>query len=110
MFCRTGRSTVQSIAQNLSCYPDAAARNLRTSARGEVRETAPHVRDDLEGAIEMRALVGRHQAGPEESAARRDGWVEGDVGVDAGLEECLPDQDGLPVLSDDHRDHGGGWL
>jgi hypothetical protein len=30
--------------------------------------------------------------------------MQRDVGVDAGLEQRLPEQDGLPVLSDDHRD------
>jgi hypothetical protein len=52
----------------------------------QIREAPLDLGDDLQGAIEMLALMGRHQAGSEERAARRDGGVERDVGVDAGIE------------------------
>src|SRR3954453_13095297 len=73
-----------------------------TSLAGrKIREPTLDVGDDLESAIEVIALVGRHQARPEERAARRDSGVKRDVRVDAGLEQCFPEQHGLPVLSDD---------
>src|SRR5690242_8755067 len=54
--------------------------------------------------------MGRHQAGPEERTTRGDGRVEGDVGVDAGLEQRLPQEDRLPVLADDHGYDRSGRL
>jgi hypothetical protein len=54
----------------------------------------------------MLALMGRHQRGPQERAARRDRRVDGDVGVDARVEERLPQQRGLVVLADDDGDDG----
>ena len=54
--------------------------------------------------------MGRHQRGPQQRAARRDRRVDRDVGVDAGVEERLPQQRGLLVLADDDRDDRRGRL
>src|SRR6187551_2876057 len=70
--------------------------------------------DRLQRPIEVLALVGRHQAGPQQSTA---GWHRGmdrDIGVDAGIEERLPEQHRLPVVADDDRHyrsgrHGAVW-
>ena len=46
----------------------------------------------------------------KEGGAGRDRGVDRDVGVDAGVEELLPQEDGLPVLADDDGDDGRGRL
>ena len=54
--------------------------------------------------------MGRHQRGPQQRRARRDRRVHRDVGVDAGVEERLPQQRRLEVLADDDRDDRGRGL
>src|SRR5438034_857410 len=56
-----------------------------------------HLSEDRERAIEMLTLMRGHDACPDERTAALDRGVERDVGVDAGVVERLPEQDGLPV-------------
>src|SRR4051812_41041903 len=71
---------------------------------GEVWELRDRPREDLERPVEVLALVCRHEARSKEGTPRWDRRMEGDVGVDAGIEERLPQKYGLPVLPDQHRD------
>ena len=50
------------------------------------------------------AVVGRHDARAQQRAAGRDGRVDRDVDVDAGVVERAPEQHGLPVVAD-HDGH-----
>src|SRR5829696_3139176 len=77
---------------------------------GEFWEVRDDPREDLERPVEMAALVGRHQAGAKQGTSGGDGGMKRDVRVDAGVEERLPEEYGLPVLSDQHRDDGGHGL
>src|SRR5215210_1105608 len=60
---------------------------------------------DLQRPVEVRALVSGHHAGAQEGAARRDGGVEGDVGVEALIPEGLPEQGCLHVVANHYRDY-----
>ena len=55
------------------------------SASGQVGELLDDSREDLERPVEVLALVSRHQAGPEQRPAWRDGGVERHVRVQAGV-------------------------
>src|SRR3712207_8697468 len=49
-------------------------------------------------------VVRRHDARPQQRTARGDRRMQGDVRVDAGVEERPPEQHGLPVVLDEHRE------
>ena len=70
------------------------------------------LREDLERAIQVLALVGGHDAGPHQRAAGLHGRVDRHVHVDAGVVERPPQQHRVPVVAhqdgDDRRDTGVG--
>jgi hypothetical protein len=78
----------RSLRASFSCSKNACPKldKEKLPIAGEFRELFDHLGEDLERAIEMAPLVSCHQAGPKEGSGRRDGRVEGDVGVDAGIE------------------------
>src|SRR3954453_17364000 len=99
MFCRGPESVsikggqLEATARRKTEFNTPAAGFRNALAGRQIGKAALDVGDDLQRAIELLALVGRHQARPKKGAARRHGGVERDVGVDAGVKERLPEQD-----------------
>ena len=72
-----------------------------------VGQTRAHAVERRERAVQMLALVRGHHAGAQQGAAPRDRGIQRDVCVHALVEQGLPEQDGLPVVSDRDRDDRG---